>query len=926
MLLKRLIKNCPRTVAKIKIKGIATDSREVKKNYIFFALKGKRFNGENFVNKAFKNGALVCIVSNNFKTKKNNFLIIKRSNIKKLLLNTCLKYYKKKPENIFAVTGTNGKSSVAEFFKQILSLSKYPVATIGTLGIKIKNLKKYTNLTSPDLITLHKNLNEIKKNKVNNVMIETSSHGLVQGRCDGINFKSGIFTNFSQDHLDYHKNMKNYFDAKMILFKKLMKKNRHVIINKETEKFHKIKKILVKKNFRVIDIKKTLEKLIEIKSQIKIYGDFQLKNLSAAIEAAKIAGLKEHKIFNNIKKIKPVEGRLEFIKELPNKSKIFVDFAHTPNALDVMLTDLKNDFPYNNLTIVFGCGGERDKKKRKLMASIVRKHCNKIYVTDDNPRNENPKDIRKEIISSLKGMKFFEIGNREIAIKTALKTSSPNEIIVVAGKGHEALQDYGNRVIRVSDKKIINSYRFKKNKLYKDDIDDNFKKKILNNLTRERNLYKYSGVSIDSKTIKKKNMFIALKGNRNDGHDFTSEALRRGASFCVISKKKKISNSILVKNTHIFLKNLGEATRSNFNGKIIGITGSSGKTSLKNLIGETLSKYKKTYYSPKSYNNKYGVPLSLSNLDTTHKFGVFEIGMSKKGEVNTLSKLVKPNIGIITNIGEAHIENFKDINGIAKAKAEIINNIIQNGTLILKYDDNFCNLFKNIAKKKKLKVITFGFSKKSDIYLISSKVINKFNNLKIKIFKKEILLKSKNLKVENILATLAVLSVLRLNSFKFLKNVKKMQAPSGRGMVHKIKRYNKSFTLVDESYNANPQSVKKAIANFSEMKIPINKKKYLLLGDMLELGKKSIFFHREMSKMINKTDIDKLFVIGKNSFYTYKHTNLNKRGNILQSGQDFDEIFSKMICKGDFLMIKGSNAIGLNNIAKNIIKGKKNVI
>ncbi len=222
MLLKKLIKGCPKKLKSIRIKGIISDSRKIKKDFLFFALKGKNFDGEKFVKIAFKKGAVACVVSKKFRSKDKNLQLIKSNNVNKLLKDVCKKFYKVTPKNIFAVTGTNGKSSVADFFRQILLINKKNVATIGTLGVKMNNLSKKLNLTSPDLITTNHFLSLIKNKNINNVMMETSSHGLHQGRCEGINFRSGIFTNFSQDHLDYHKNMKNYFQAKMILFKKLL--------------------------------------------------------------------------------------------------------------------------------------------------------------------------------------------------------------------------------------------------------------------------------------------------------------------------------------------------------------------------------------------------------------------------------------------------------------------------------------------------------------------------------------------------------------------------------------------------------------------------------------------------------------------------------------------------------------------------------
>ena len=218
------------------------------------------------------------------------------------------------------------------------------------------------------------------------------------------------------------------------------------------------------------------------------------------------------------------------------------------------------------------------------------------------------------------------------------------------------------------------------------------------------------------------------------------------------------------------------------------------------------------------------MPLSLSNLKFSHKFGIFEIGMSNKGEINNLAKLVSPDLGIITNVGEAHIENFKNIHGIAKAKSEIINNIKKNGTLILKRDDIFFNFFKKKAKKNGLNLVTFGFSKKADVFPISHRRIGNLMVYKVKSFGKEYSFQTRDIRIENILATMAVLEVLKLDLNEFLKRIKSFSLPAGRGKVHKVRRYNKTFNLIDESYNSNPQSLKRAIINFSKLRIPVNKK------------------------------------------------------------------------------------------------------
>ena len=226
MLLKQLINNLPKKIKNLKIKGLETNSKNIQKGFIFFAIRGYKVNGEKYIAEAVKKGANVIICSTKCKFKNENIVVIKTRDIRYLLSEVSSKFYSLKPKNIIAVTGTNGKTSVADLYYQILMNNNIPVASIGTLGIKYKKKIIKSDLTSPTAIHLHRSLEKIKKNKINNVIIETSSHGLHQKRLDHINFQAGIFTNFSQDHLDYHKTMRMYLNAKLYLFKYLLKKGK----------------------------------------------------------------------------------------------------------------------------------------------------------------------------------------------------------------------------------------------------------------------------------------------------------------------------------------------------------------------------------------------------------------------------------------------------------------------------------------------------------------------------------------------------------------------------------------------------------------------------------------------------------------------------------------------------------------------------
>jgi len=361
--------------------------------------------------------------------------------------------------------------------------------------------------------------------------------------------------------------------------------------------------------------------------------------------------------------------------------------------------------------------------------------------------------------------------------------------------------------------------------------------------------------------------------------------------------------------------------RENINTKIIAITGSCGKTTLKELLGNSLKKISKVSISPKSYNNKYGVPLSLFNLSQNDDYGVLEVGMDKKGEIDQLSKIIKPDVSVITNINYAHAKNFKNIKAIALAKSEIIHNTKSNGFVILNADDNFFNLHNKIALKKNLKVISFGIKNdKSNIKLIGIKKQGKNFKVEFQLNKsKRYFLLSNNFQnnIYNVLAAIAIMSIY-INIFKLNKNIFiNFKTPQGRGDFSKIKINKKILNLIDESYNSNPLSLKTAILNFDKINSK-KSKKYLLLGDMLELGNHSKKLHQSIAPIINKTKIDKVFVKGNKATFIFENLLRHKKGRILYSKSQIINLIKNDLNNNDYLMIKASNATGFNKIVKDI--------
>ena len=381
------------------------------------------------------------------------------------------------------------------------------------------------------------------------------------------------------------------------------------------------------------------------------------------------------------------------------------------------------------------------------------------------------------------------------------------------------------------------------------------------------------------------------------------------------------SYQIKVKNSLKFLTECSKAFRNNINTKIIAITGSCGKTTLKELLGNSLKSMFKVSISPKSYNNKFGVPLSLFNLNLNDDYGVLELGMDKKGEIDYLSKIVKPDVSLITNINYAHAKNFKNIKGIALAKSEIINNTNPNGFVVLNSDDNFYKLHHRIALKNKLRIISFGIkNKKSDINFVNIDRQGKYFriNIKIKNSKKYFLI-SNNFQnnIYNVLAALAVMSIYmdigKLNKKIFLN----FKIPTGRGDFSRIKVNKKIINLIDESYNSNPLSLKSAILNYDKIDSK-NSKKYLLIGDMLELGNHSKKLHRSIAPIINQTDVNKVYVKGNKVMYLFEKLAKFKKGKILYNKSQIIDLIRNDLNNNDYLMIKASNATGFNKIVSDL--------
>lgn len=439
-------------------------------------------------------------------------------------------------------------------------------------------------------------------------------------------------------------------------------------------------------------------------------------------------------------------------------------------------------------------------------------------------------------------------------------------------------------------------------------------------------------IIIDSRKIKKKSLFVPIKGPNFDGHDFILDVLKDKTVFSFIEKSyfktKNFSNEykkrlIVVNDSLKTLIQLAKYSRERAKEIIIiCVTGSSGKTTVKNWLNDVLKRKVKTYSSFGNFNNHIGMPLSLSKMPKETKVGIFELGMNKPGEIKKLSKIIKPNISIITNVGFAHIGNFKNKEMIAREKSSIFSSS-QNGTAIIPSNTDFFSILKKNAKKTSRKIYTFGKKKNSNFKIIkTSEKYNKEKLVTFKILDEEISLSSKNFGNHfdlNVLIVLGVAKILNIELKNIISDVKKLIPINGRGRINECLILGNKIKLLDDSYNSNPDSLKASLNYFGKLNKK-NGRKICIIGDMLELGSFSKKMHLKMVNFIIDAQIDIVFTVGKDSEII--SSNLPE-SIYCKHYLDINGLYEELClnCKNnDLLMIKGSNSIKLHKICDRIRK------
>ena len=454
--IKPILNNIVKTDETLDVSGLSLNTQTLKKGDVFVALQGEKNHGVEFIENAIENGCVAVLIDGkDFDCKVPTIRIDKlKTHLSTLAQNF---YTKAKDVDLIAVTGTNGKTSVSHYISQMLDLLEIDNGVIGTLGMS-KTQNKSIN-TTPDIFSIYSTLEEYSTHGINLAIIEASSHALIQDRLKGLSFTQGIFTNLTQDHLDYHDTMENYREAKAKLFKDNFSKK--AIINRDDESHQFFLDIASDKNpitFGIDDFEffKNSEngficQLNNYVFELPLVGEFNLSNAIAAYNSLKCIGFSDDQIIPCLAKLSPPPGRMQ---QLEN-SNIWIDYAHTPDALNHALSTLRAHYPEISIRVIFGCGGDRDKGKRQIMGKIASENADSIILTNDNPRGEDPQAIIDDILAGTKVENDVQvILDRGDAILSAIQNLGEKEALLIAGKGHETTQVIGSKTHQFSDIKV----------------------------------------------------------------------------------------------------------------------------------------------------------------------------------------------------------------------------------------------------------------------------------------------------------------------------------------------------------------------------------------------------------------------------------------------------------------------------------------
>lgn len=900
---------------------LVLDSRRCEPGDVFVACPGSSVDGRDFFSAALANGVVAIVYQAGLTAAQTQALgntpalaVNKLSS----LLGPLADAWWDQPSaalTVIAITGTNGKTTTANWLSSALNFLGYPCGVIGTLGvIDPKGVKQAGQLTTPDVISLHESLALLRNRGAKYVVLEASSIGLEQNRLDGVSVDVGVFTNLTRDHLDYHGDMDAYSQAKALLFAR--SELSLALVNLDDNRAWQMleatqgctvmtysaegEPACLAADRIVLDPEGMQFDLLSAGQSVTVksafVGAYNVSNMLAVAGVLTYLKIKLTDITQALQNLPAVTGRLEPVSvniapgvNLSDCPRVIVDFAHTPDALSRVLEVLRPlvTARQGHLWCVVGCGGDRDATKRPLMAQIAKTSADHVVLTSDNPRSEPVAQILQEMLAGLSDQQSVHTEpDRAVAILSTIWKSKPQDVVLLAGKGHETWQEVQGVQYPFDDRHWAALALLLKNNP--------------------------PAVQTDSRTLTAGSLFVALRGEKFDGHRFLSQAKEAG----VVAALVEIADSDValcqfgVGDTRLALQKLAIAWRGRFDIPVVAVTGSNGKTTTKEMIAAILRQWvgqEAVLSTHGNLNNEIGVPLTVLRMRQAHRCGVIELGMNHPGEIALLTSLAQPTVGLVLNAQREHQEFMQSIDAVAQENGEVLKQLPQEGVAVFPHGDCYTDFWTSLVAKE-LRHMTFGLNPSGSVSAkaVHTDPLGSGFELIVEGQKSDVRLSvAGQHNVINACAAAACASAVGVPLKDIVRGLESFAAVKGRMQAHRLSARQ---VVIDDTYNANPDSVRAAIDVLSFLPAP----RALVLGDMGEVGDNGPQMHAEVGAYAKQQAIDYLWTLGEATSHSVKAFGSN--------GQRFESV--AQLCeqlktvRPMSILVKGSRFMAMERVVQ----------
>jgi len=926
------------------ITGIAYDSRRVMPGNMFVAMRGVHTDGHRFVDMAIDRGATAVVFEQDCCLSPRATRIKVRDARRTMALAAdCFYNHPSQRLKVVGVTGTNGKTTTAFMVKTILEAAGMKTGLLGTVQYEIGARIIPALRTTPESVEIQDMFSQMLRIGCGGVAMEVSSHALDQYRVAGVDFDVAVFTNLTQDHLDYHHTMEEYFEAKAKLFGMLgsIRKAGRAVVNADNEYGRRLVErlggdhavvtygVLSDAAIQALDVRVSADGTYFVVRtprgsrpiHLPLIGRYNVSNALAAIGVGLALDLDLGLIEEALAHMQPVRGRLESVP-MRNGFHVLVDYAHTEDALRNVLSTV-SELTKGRLITVFGCGGDRDKGKRAPMGRTASELADFAILTSDNPRTEDPRAILSQVEAGFPADakdRYLVIEDRHEAIERSLDMAQPNDTVLIAGKGHECFQDFAGSSVPFNDRQVVEEWSGRWKTMSVGRLAAFCGATVLRGDPNRP----VARISTDTRTVGRGDCFIALRGARFDGHEFLNEAAERGASAAVvayptISAINSPSVALLqVPDTLTALHKLATSYRRLMPpaARVIAISGATGKTTTKEMLAAVLSQRFRVVKTPANNNNHIGVPQTVIALaEERGDFGVIELGSNHPGEMRVLAEIVQPDVCIVTNIGPAHVEFFGDEAGVAKEEGTPLEFLPRDGQsyAVLNADDPW---FNELRSRTRANIVTVGIENFADIRASEIK-INWDVKFKLNIAKKhdDVIIRLKTLgrhQICNALQAAAVGYMQGMDLDEIREGLENVVYPKMRMELKQVG----GICFVNDCYNANPSSMRAALQMLRET--PCAGRKIAVLGDMLELGAHTQRAHLDIGAAAANSGLAALVTVGQAARWIAEGA--AEAGMEMQrvvpvlSAAEAAEALRSLVGEGDMVLLKGSRRVGLEKV------------